>query len=182
MSGFINYNNRDISLPSDCKDLIELLRRQDYFGVDPRLEDFEIARDEVLTGALSDLETHVQAFCKFRGPFSELRITEPDDQINVWFNRWVDIEPSANISIPPGSPHQHTIRRFLKSRHLEWPEDSEFPKTIFPAIPVQIFREITPLPAASVELSRLAGDFFLHLGLDGHSTLLYRHWVIAKKG
>jgi hypothetical protein len=182
MSNLVNYNKRDVGLPANCKDLIDLLRRKGHCDSDPRLEDFEIARDEVLSGALSDLEVHIQAFCKFRGPFSELRITEPDDQITVWFNRTTYKELDGNISIPPGSPHHQAIRSFLKSRRLEWPVDSEFPKTIFPAIPVQVFREITPLPTNPAELSRLTGDFFLHVGLEGHSSLLYRHWMIAKKG
>jgi hypothetical protein len=182
MSEFVNYNKRDVGLPADCRDLTDLLRRNDHRVIDPRLEDFEIARDEVLTGTVSELEVHLLAFCKFQGPFSELRITEPDDQITVLFNRRVSSEVEGSISIPPGSPHQQVVRSFLKSRRLEWPEHSEFPKTIFPAVPVQIFREITPLPTDPAQLSRLTINFFLHVGLEGCSSLLYRHWMIARKG
>jgi hypothetical protein len=178
MSDFVNYNKRDVGLPAHCKDLIDVLRRE----ANPRLEDFEIARDEVLTGTLADLAVHMQAFYKFRGQFSELRITEPDDQISVLFNRTVYTEVAESISIPPASPHQQAIRRFLKSRGFEWPEDFEFPKTVYPAIPVQIFQEITALPTDPAQLARLTVDFFLHLGLESRSSLLYRHWMIAKKG
>jgi hypothetical protein len=182
MSDLVNYNKRDVGLPGNCKDLIDLLRRHKHRALDPRLEDFEIARDEVLTGTLSDLEVHIRAFCKIRGQFSELRITEPDDQISVLFSGTVYSEVEGSISIPPASPHQQAIRSFLKSRRLEWPEGSEFPKRIFPAIPVQVFGGITPLPTDPAELSRLTFDFFLHVGLEGCSSLLYRHWMIAKKG
>ena len=182
MSDFVNYNKRDFGLPPHCKDLIDVLRRVNPRDANPRLEDFEVARDEVLTGTLSDLAVHIQAFCKFRGQFSELRITEPDDQITVLFNRTVYTEVVASISIPPVSPHQQAIRSFLKNRRFEWPVESEFPETIYPAIPVQIFREITPLPTNPAELSRLTVDFFLHVGLESRSSLLYRHWMIAKKG
>jgi hypothetical protein len=181
MSDFVNYNKRDVGLPAHCKDLMDVLRRINPRDANPRLEDFEVARDEVLTETLSDLAVHIQAFCKFRGQFSQLRITEPDDQITVLFNRTVYTEVVESISIPPGSPHQQAIRSFLKSRRFEWPVDSEFPKTIYPAIPVQIFREITPLPTDPAELSRLTVDFFLHVGLESRSSLLYRHWMIAKK-
>lgn len=146
MSDFVNYNKRDVGLPANCKNLIDLLPRV----AKPRLEDFEIARNEVLSETLSAMEVHVQAFCKFRGAFSELRITEPDDQINVLFSRrtlfskkTVCGEVQGSISIPPGSPHQQAVRSFLKSRRLEWPEDREFPKAIFPAIPVQIFQALS---------------------------------------
>src|SRR5579872_1471070 len=104
MSDFVNYNNRDVSLPAHCKDLIDVLRRASPRP--GRLEDFQIVRDEVLTGTLSELGVHIQAFCKFQGWFSELRITEPDDQIAVLFNKTVYTELVESISIPLGSPHQ----------------------------------------------------------------------------
>lgn len=166
MSDFVNYNKRDVGLPAHCKDLFDVLRHINPRDANPRLEDFEVARDEVLTETLSDLSVHIQAFCKFQGHFSELRITEPDDQITVLFNKTVFTEVVESISIPPGSPHQVAIRSFLKSRRFEWPVDSEFPKTIYPALPVQIFREITPLPTDPAELSQLTADFFLHVGLE----------------
>ena len=137
----------------------------------------------VLTLAmLSDLAAHIQVFCKFRGQFSELHITEPDDQVTVLLNKTVCTQVVESISIPLGSPHQQAIRSFLISRRFEWPVNSEFPKTIYPAIPVQIFREITPLPTEPADLSQLTVDFFLHIGLESRSSLLYRHWMIARKG
>jgi hypothetical protein len=180
MSNFVNFKKRDVGLPANCKDLMDLLRRQG--DRDIRLADFEVARDEVLTGALCDVEVHIQAFCKFRGPLCDLHIREPDDQITVWFKRRVYDEIEGSISIPPGSPHQQAIRSFLKSRRLEWPEDCEFPKTVYPAIPVQIFQDLTPLPTDPAALSRLAMDFFLHLGLEDRSSVQYSHFMIAKKG
>jgi hypothetical protein len=181
MADFVNYTKRDVGLPAHCKDLIDVLRRIGPRDTNPRLEDFEVVRDEVLAGKISDVEVHVQAFCKFRGRFSELRITEPDDQITVLLNRTAYTEVVESISIPPVSPHQQAIRSFLKSRSFVWPIDSEFPETIHPAIPVQIFGEITPLPTDPTELSRLTVDFFLHVGLESRSSLLYRHFMIAKK-
>jgi hypothetical protein len=182
MSDFVNYNKRDVGLTAHCKDLNDVLRRIVHRDANPRLEDFEVARDEVLTGTVSDVAVHIQAFCKVRGQFSELHITEPDDQITVLFNRTAYTEMVASISIPPASPHQQAIRSFLKSRRFVWPVHSEFPKPIYPAIPVQIFREISPLPTEPDELSRLTFDFFLHVGLESQSSLLYRHWMIARKG
>jgi hypothetical protein len=182
MSDFVNYNKREVVLSVLCKDLIDVLRRVDPRDANPRLEDFEVARDDVLTGTVSDLAVHVQAFCDFRGQFCELHITEPDDQITVRFNKTAYTGVVMSISIPPVSPHQQAIRSFLKSRRFVRPVDSEFPRCIYPAIPVQVFREIAPLPTDPDDLSRLTADFFLHVGLDNRSTLVYRHWMIAKKG
>jgi hypothetical protein len=182
MSEFVNYNKRDVALAGHCKNLTDVLRRIDPRNANLRLEDFEVARDEVLTGTLSDVAVHVQAFCKFRGQFCELYITEPDDQITVLFNKTAYTGVVVSISIPPVSPHQQPIRGFLKSRRFERPVDSEFPKCVYPAIPVQIFREITPLPTDPANLSRLTADFFLHVGLESRSPLVYRHWMIARKG
>jgi hypothetical protein len=111
-----------------------------------------------------------------------LRITEPDDQITVLLRKRIYAQLEGSISIPPGSPHQHVIRSFLDSRGLEWPEDAEFPKTVFPAIPVQIFQDIEPLPALPAELARLMADFFAQVGLEGRSSLQYHLWMIARKG
>jgi hypothetical protein len=131
---------------------------------------------------VSDVAVHVQAFCDIRGQFCELHITEPDDQITVLFNKTAYTGLVVSITIPPVSPHQQAIRSFLKSRGIVRRVDSEFPKCIYPAIPVQVFREIAPLPRDPADLSRLTADFFLHLGLERRSPLVYRHWMIARKG
>src|SRR6185369_10390841 len=122
MSDFVNYNKRGVTLPSGCKDLIDLLGRGAGLGEGQIPGYGELPAKVVRGGAgtvpLQQLGEHVSKVCASRAKVIQFIASSPEERLTVSLDRtWVYSVSSFTLSVlAKHEAEQEAIRGFFESK------------------------------------------------------------------
>ena len=188
MSKFVNYKKRSVTLPSGCKNLIELLQphglpklvNKTHTGPIPPDERPTVTRGKSFTGGLSDINKYVTMVFESRARSFILMVTPPDEQFTVDVDRMEDGMMGAYVLVQSGTDQETAVRAFFAQHGLQIPEDSGTPPMSVPGVPVQTTCDISPMPSEAPLLSQLVSDLLrVVLGLSDDSQLCFRYYEIS---
>ena len=165
MSDFVNYNKRAVTLPSGCKDLIDLLGPGAGLGQAPIPGYGELPAKVVRGGAgtvpLQQLGEHVSKVCASRAKVIQFIASSPEERLTVSLDRtWVYSVSSFTLSVlAKHEAEQEAIRGFFESKGFG-PANSHSST----GLPVQMTYPIPPLHAHSWVLAAILIEFFKVVG------------------
>ena len=184
MSKFVNYKKRSIELPSGCKDLIDVLRRNaglerldnipagnGFHGVFPG-----VICGGFFEGHLSDIGKYVAMVFDSRALAFFLIVNPPDGGVTLTVYRGEDGTTHASLEVQVGTEREKAVRSFLAPRGLHIPDDSGMPSQFASALPVYRFCDLLPLAPEAPLLSKLVEELFRRaFGLSDDSKLCFRY-------
>jgi hypothetical protein len=189
MSKFVNYKKRSVTLPTGCKNLIDVLQphglpklvSKTHTGGPAIPSDARptVTRGESFFGVLSEINKYVTMVFDSRARSFILMVTPSDEQFTVDVDRMQDGTMAASVVVQTGTEQERAVRSFFTHRGLPVPEDSEMPPMFVPGVPVQITYYISPVPSEASVLSQFVLDLLrVALGLTDESQLCFRYYEI----
>jgi hypothetical protein len=132
MPDFVDYNKRDVSLPSGCKDLADLLKpRAGAPDVDSFLKWFRSRerRRESVMGTLADLPRHVSVLFASRAMACNLSLSLSDDRLTASFQKLFLRDGTLSVTLVQERTSQEgALLEFLSSHGLRLPTNLVQPK------------------------------------------------------
>lgn len=123
MAQFVNYKKRTFTLPSGCKDLIEVLapsrRNTKGRSADAGLPPLEIKEDRFPTAGLAQIGRYVSMLLQARGELFTLSVTAQGFQFPLALYR-IRSEQTFAIVLVTNEPHrERAIRAFFEQQRLQ---------------------------------------------------------------
>jgi hypothetical protein len=165
MSEFVNYKKRGVTLPSGCKDLLDVLKLQP--GVTPHLRDVVIAPGVISggkhTGKLPELENFCRNAFASKSANMVLQLSSTDEALSVIFCRWPRVEFAA-VTFRSNKLWESSCRKLFDRHGLEPPKNFQWPKVagvkVAPILADSVFYKLIPTPSDALRFSAIARDIF----------------------
>ena len=184
MSEFTNYNKRSVTLPEGCKDLIDVLKRQQKSSAQsfiPPGQMPKLTRGESGTVKVSEIETYVTTVFQSQADMSTLMLSAGEAPFTIDFTHVRGHFMQASAVFEQNHQRERLIREFFVLHALQLPADDGIPGQLIEGVPVQLIFRINPLPTDGMAASKLLAGLFLHVcGLSADTPLTFRYYEVAK--
>jgi hypothetical protein len=183
MSEFINYNKRGVNLPEGCKDLIDVLKRQQQSSAQsfiPPGETPKVTRGESGTVKVSEIETYVTMLFQSQADMSTLMLSTGEAPFTIDFTHIKGHFMQASAVFEENAERERLIREFFVQHALQLPVHDGAPGHLIEGVPVHLIFRINPLPSDATASSKLLARLFLHVcGLSADAPLTFRYYEVA---
>ena len=179
MSDFVNFNKRSVTLPSGCKDLIDLLKgpaattagfNSKHAGDSALAGMLTITLGKSFQGGVADIGKHLGAVFASAQLCSTLIVAPPNAEFSFQVLRMRDQFTRAEFIVTESEQEQN-LRDVFIGRGLDVPEACGTPMGFDPDLPIQTCFQISPRPAEPELLSKLVMDLFTDL-LGSPNTII----------
>jgi len=181
MSEFVNYNQRGISLPPGCKDLIDLLERDRRLAeaAQPNLNArAQLVKGGETVGAFADMEAFAVMAFSSGASVTNLQIRSDEPQATVIYHHQAAWRQIA-ITLELNAGREATIRGLFEQRGLKAPQSVELPKFLFPNSPSRVGYDLTAACPDASRFREITTDIFRSVcGLNEKSILRFRYAVV----
>jgi hypothetical protein len=182
MSKFVNYKKRTVTLPPGCKDLIDVLHRQQPRkpqGISPQ-ELPTVTRGESGTVSLSEIHKYVAMSFASVSKSVLLMLSPPDERLTVDF-QYIDRKLYyVSVVFEEDADREQLMREFFIGHQLEVPQEDWTPTQFVAGVPVQLIFRIRPLPSDAAAASQLTSALFRQVcQLSDNSELKFRYYEMT---
>lgn len=152
MSDFVNLKKRSVTLPPGCKDLVDLLKV-------PKQKSPAIKIRERLAG----LGRYVEMTINTKTSVAYLSVASLTNHVTFRLHNHKNQGGvlSARVEAETKTKEEAAVTAFLDRNGWKRPAGGEMPHVfLFPTLPIQLMRDIDPLPLDPTIITRLVTELF----------------------